>query len=123
MAKAKQQQKFETAFNTYYLETVIGEGGAGRVWRATDATGQRVAVKVLSVERATAERRKRFQNEIVFCERAKHSNIVEIVDHGPAQTEAGATPFYVMPLLDGSFRACLAGRLMLRRNSRTSTRC
>lgn len=108
MAKAKQKQVFESVFNTYSLESVIGEGGAGRVWRAADSTGQRVAVKVLSVERATTERRKRFQNEIVFCERAKHPNIVEIIDRGLAQTDSGATPFYVMPILDGSLRTCLA---------------
>jgi eukaryotic-like serine/threonine-protein kinase len=108
MAKAKPQQLFETAFNAYHLESVIGEGGAGRVWRAADATGQRVAVKALSVERATRERRKRFQNEIVFCEVTRHPNIIQIIDRGLAQTEAGATPFYVMPLLDGSLRECLA---------------
>lgn len=105
MAKAKQQEVLETTFNSYYLDTVIGEGGAGRVWRAIDASNRQVAVKVLAVERSNTDRRKRFKNEILFCERVKHRNIVEVIDHGLARFPPGVTPFYVMPLYDGSFRA------------------
>lgn len=108
MARANQIRMVETAFNRYELLEVIGEGGAGRVWRATDSTGMKVAVKMLAAERATTERRKRFKNEILFCERVQHPNVVRVLDHGVAGASAGATPFYVMPMLEGSFRTRLA---------------
>ena len=109
MAKPKQVQVVETAFNRYELVQVIGEGGAGRVWRATDSAGSDVAIKMLATERATSERRKRFKNEILFCQRVRHPNIVAVLDHGVAALTAGTAPFYVMPLLEGSFRSRLAG--------------
>lgn len=101
MGKAKGIQAVETTFNRYDLLRVIGEGGAGRVWRATDSSGGDFAVKILAVERATSERRKRFKNEILFCQGARHPNIVAVLDHGIAPS-MGSTPFYVMPLLEGS---------------------
>jgi serine/threonine protein kinase len=104
MPKTIANRVVETAFNRYELAQVIGEGGAGRVWRATDSAGAIVAVKMLAPERATSERRKRFKNEILFCQRARHPNIVPVLDHGVAPSEAGTAPFYVMPLLEGSSR-------------------
>ena len=109
MAKATQLRAIETAFNRYTLASVIGEGGAGRVWRATDASGKDVAVKVLHADRATAERRKRFQNEILFSLKTIHPNIVRVLDHGVDTSSGKSAAFYVMPLLSGSFRRLLAG--------------
>jgi len=102
MGKMRQIQAIETAFNRYELLNVIGEGGAGRVWRATDSTGSSFAVKILAADRATEERRKRFKNEILFCQRTRHPNIVAVLDHGVAPSPDGSAPFYVMPLLEGS---------------------
>jgi eukaryotic-like serine/threonine-protein kinase len=104
MAKASSVRAVETAFNRYVLSSVIGEGGAGRVWRATDASGKDVAIKLLHADRATAERRKRFQNEIIFCLKTVHPNIVRVLDHGVDMSSGKSAPFYVMPLLSGSFR-------------------
>lgn len=108
MGNAEQIQPIETAFNRYELLDVIGEGGAGRVWQATDSAGSNVAVKILAADRATRERRKRFKNEILFCQRTQHQNIVTVLDHGVAASSAGSAPFYVMPLLERSSRTRLA---------------
>ncbi len=108
MVMAKKTQVLETAFNRYETSRLIGEGGTGRVWCATDSSGAKVAVKILSSERATAERRKRFKNEILFCLRARHPNIVRVLDYGVTGTGSQSAPFYVMPLLEGSFRSRVA---------------
>jgi len=109
MAQAKPVHAIETAFNRYELTEVIGEGGAGRVWRAADSTGANVAIKMLAAERATSERRKRFKNEILFCQRTRHPNVIPVLDCGVAASGAGSSPFYVMPLLEASSRTRLSG--------------
>lgn len=111
MGRVKQLQVIETAFNRYELLDVIGEGDAGRVWRATDSTGLNVAIKMLTAERATTERRKRFQNEILFCQRVRHQNVVAVLDYGVMASTATSAPFYVMPLLERSSRERLAATL------------
>jgi len=108
MAKTKNAQSVQTAFNRYELSQVIGEGGAGRVWQATDTARVEVAVKVLAQERITSERQKRFKNEILFCLHAQHPNIVPVLDYGAAAMGTASSPFYVMPLLQGSLRDLMA---------------
>jgi serine/threonine protein kinase len=98
----------ETTFAAYTLAEVIGEGGAGRVFAATDEAGRPWAVKLLSASRATRERRKRFKNEILFSERMKHPHVVAVVDHGIAVLTDGPSPFYVMRRYAGSLRATMA---------------
>ncbi len=53
------------------------------------------AVKVLSSTHTTKV--KRFKNEIGFCFRNKHKNIISVLDFG--QTPDGKL-FYVMPLFE-----------------------
>ena len=48
MSKPKQPITLETAFTTYTVDELIGEGGAGRVCGGASAEGAPVAVKVLS---------------------------------------------------------------------------
>jgi serine/threonine protein kinase len=107
MARSK-TVTLETTFAAYMLAEVIGEGGAGRVFAATDEAGRSLAVKVLSASRATRERRKRFKNEILFSERIRHPHVVAVVDHGIAALTDGPSPFYVMPRYAGSLRATMA---------------
>jgi serine/threonine protein kinase len=107
MSKGKSTQFVESAFNGYQLLELLGEGGAGRVYKASDATGAQYAVKVMTPERATTDRRKRFQNEILFGLHSQHPNVVRILDHGLATTDKGSSPFYVMPLMQGSLRHLL----------------
>ena len=63
---------FETPFESYPAKKVIGEGGAGRVYEATNDSGEIVAIKCLAPERITSERQKRFKNEIGFCQSQNH---------------------------------------------------
>ena len=96
MSKLKKPISLETTFDTYSVDEVIGEGGAGRVYGGVSSDGSRVAVKVLSPENASNDKRRRFRNEIAFLTRNKHANIVTVIDHGIAASSTIVGPFYVM---------------------------
>jgi hypothetical protein len=101
--KAK-KDRLETAFNEYQKVQQIGEGGSGAVWKARDSQGTEVAVKILSPDKATLEKRKRFKNEILFSIRVQHQHVINVLDHGVTTLKNVQCPFYVMPLLQGSMR-------------------
>lgn len=99
---------FETAFATYTSSLILGEGGAGRVFAATDDQGVDVAVTLLMS--TSGETRRRFKNEIAFLSRSQHRRIVRIVDRGLfEQPDAASSPFYVMPLYKKSLRTLIGG--------------
>jgi serine/threonine protein kinase len=95
---------FETAFGTYVVQELLGEGGAGRVYGGVGIDQAAIALKVLSEDRASTDKRRRFKNEIAFLARNKHPNIVTVVDHGVARGGEMVGPFYVMPRYDGNLR-------------------
>ena len=96
---------FETAFDTLVSTSQLGEGGAGRVYAVNDSSGREWAVKCLAPENVTTERRKRFKNELVFCQRMDHPNIVRVVDTGVIEIKGVKCPFYVMPRYAQTLRA------------------
>jgi serine/threonine protein kinase len=98
---------FQTTFSTYTASAIIGEGGAGRIYRAVDDSGDKWAVKGLDPVKATKEKVKRFKNELRFCSKNQHKNIVTVFDHGVFVEGEKKAPFYVMPLYDGSLRDLL----------------
>lgn len=86
-----------TAFDDYELIKQVGQGGNGRVFSAKDSDRNDVAIKF--VEREISERKyERLKNEINFCEKNEHKNIVHIIDHGIARFSGKDYVFYVMPL-------------------------
>jgi serine/threonine protein kinase len=97
----------ETTFANYIATDVIGEGGAGRIYKATDESGAMWAIKLLDASKASKERAKRFKNEILFCLKNQHPNIVAVVDHGIFRDKDKSVPFYVMQLYGGSLRKLL----------------
>ena len=100
----------ETAFGSYQLDTLLGEGGAGRVYGGVGPDGP-VAVKVLTSDKATKDRRQRFKNEIAFLLRNKHPNIVSVIDHGVVQKGKITGPFYVMRRYDKNLRQLIRGKI------------
>ncbi len=85
----------------YRIEKLIGSGGMGEVYEATQvAIGRKVAVKQLHPEYTRDEEVvARFQREAQMAGSIGHDNICEVTDLGV--TEGGA-PYLVMPLLTGS---------------------
>jgi serine/threonine protein kinase len=104
MPKLRKSVAFETTFGIYETNEIIGEGGAGRVFGGVGPDQSSVAVKVLSADKTSADKRRRFKNEITFLTRNSHRNIVTVIDHGISLTGDAAGPFYVMRRYDGSLR-------------------
>ncbi len=100
----------QTLLNKYQIERLIGEGGFGYVYQATDLLLQRrVAIKELKPEiRSDGEALRRFVREAQAAGASNHPNIVTI--HALELTDNGA--FIVMEYMDGG---SLADRLRARR--------
>jgi serine/threonine-protein kinase len=84
----------------YRLESPIGQGGMGSVWRATHTILESpVAVKFLETYgSARQEMGKRFLREAKLAGGLKHRNVVHILDFGVMDD---GQPFMVMELLEG----------------------
>lgn len=96
MAKKKKQEVFESAFNTYHYAGEIGSGGSGIVVSVEDEDKHTFALKYLNPDRITRDKVKRFKNELSFCEKNEHPNIIKVIDHGHVETKGVNCPFYVM---------------------------
>ena len=89
----------------YQLQTLIGAGAMGRVYRATDVLlgGVPVAIKflTLSLQNHKLHLLERFEREAKTCALLgqKSIHIVRVMDYGVDENE---TPFYVMEYLNGS---------------------
>ena len=81
----------------YRLDSQIGRGGMGVVYRATDLElHRRVAVKVIS-ENSSGDARERLIREARAAAALNHPHIVSVYDVG----EANGLPFFVMELVEG----------------------
>ncbi|WP_207003580.1 serine/threonine-protein kinase [Trinickia mobilis] len=107
MATNAKEADFETTFARYTIERVLGEGGAGRVYLVRDDSGVAYALKLLHGQGVTADKRRRFKNEIGFLQSTKHENVVRVVDHGVQFTDKSSIPFYVMETYDESLRGLM----------------
>ena len=86
--------------NRYELESEIGRGGMGVVYKSTDTEVKRtVAVKTLpAVMSHNHNLMRRFTSEVQHASKLEHPNIVRVYDVG----EDDGTHFYVMQYIDGS---------------------
>jgi Tol biopolymer transport system component len=88
-----------TKLGPYDIQSLLGQGGMGEVYRALDSRlGRVVAIKVLPASySADAERLQRFVQEARSAAALNHPNILSIFDIG----EAGGAPYIVSELLEG----------------------
>ena len=72
-----------TRLGPYVLQSLLGIGGMGEVYRAADSRLHRtVAIKVLSRAAATPDRIERFEQEARAASALNHPNILTIHDVG-----------------------------------------
>jgi eukaryotic-like serine/threonine-protein kinase len=104
-----------TKLGPYEIQSLIGAGGMGEVYRAHDSRLERtVAVKVLPASYSTdRDRLQRFAQEARSAAALNHPNILSIFDIGDHQ----GSPYVVSELLEGeTLRDCLKrGRLSIRK--------
>src|SRR5882672_10059070 len=99
-----------TRLGHYEIQTVIGTGGMGEVYRARDSRLHRdVAVKVLpDAFSGDTDRLRRFEQEARATGQLNHPNIVAIYDLGTSDGNGGV-PYIVTELLEGqNLRAVVA---------------
>jgi tetratricopeptide (TPR) repeat protein len=82
----------------YVLDRLLGEGGMGSVFLATDLRHERqVAIKVLRADVGTSMGAERFLQEIRIAARLEHPHILMLIDSG----ETDGLLYYVMPFVEG----------------------
>lgn len=100
----KKSKIYKTTFNIYEEIEKIGEGGAGSVYRVRDEDGGEWALKTLDPSKTSKEKLKRFKNELYFCSRNEHPNIITVIDRGIYNENERDIPFLIMPLYNHSLR-------------------
>jgi serine/threonine protein kinase/Tol biopolymer transport system component len=82
----------------YRIETLIGRGGMGEVYRALDSRlGRPVAIKVLSADLAGVAAQRRFQREAQTASSLNHPHILSVYDVG----EVDGHQYLVTEYIDG----------------------
>ncbi len=93
-----------TRLGPYEIQSLLGAGGMGEVYRARDSRLQRdVAVKVLP--RALAQdqdRLRRFEREARAAGQLNHPNVMAVYDIGSTEPNGGGLPYIVCELLEGT---------------------
>jgi len=86
----------------FILETLIGEGGTARVYRARDTTDQTfVAIKLYRHELMNqAELLQRFRSEVRLLSTFDHPNVLPCLDHG--EEPGSGLPWFATRLCKGS---------------------
>jgi len=104
-----------THLGPYQIESLLGAGGMGEVYRARDARlGRNLAIKILPAAFSTdPDRLQRFEREARSASALNHPNIVTIYELG----QDGSTHYIAMELVEGNTLSelLLAGALPLRK--------
>lgn len=103
MGKREKYTFVSTYLNEYKEIEIIGEGGNSTVYKVVDSNGNEFALKLLN-KKHDKESIKRFKNEMDYCLKNSHSNIIKVVDNGIFNIGDETFMFYVMPLYKKSLR-------------------
>ena len=87
-----------TRFGEYQIDSLIGVGGMGRVYRATAGDGAPVALKVVKEDLARDETfRRRFRREARIAQTVRNPHVVPVRDTG----EQDGLPYLAAQFIEG----------------------
>ncbi|MDH3223755.1 MAG: serine/threonine-protein kinase [Gemmatimonadota bacterium] len=95
------ERELGAQFGPYQVDSVLGQGGMGVVYRAHRADGQfrqEVALKVLPADLLSSRNRERFLAEREILARLSHPNVARLQDGG---VDARGRPYFAMELVEG----------------------
>jgi serine/threonine-protein kinase len=91
-------RRIGTRFDNYQIDGVLGEGGMGKVYRATGPDGVEIALKIVKDDEARDETfRRRFAREARIAQSVKHPNVVPMLASG----EYEGLPYIAQRFVDG----------------------
>ena len=84
----------------YDVESLLGEGGFGEVYRCREVSGLKrtVAIKVIRLGMGTREILARFDAEMNALAKMNHPSICRVIDSG---VTSGQQPYFAMELITG----------------------
>ena len=104
MSVAEERDRVGSVLDGWTLERVIGRGGMGVVYAASDSSGARAAVKILHAAFSrNPEVQERFRREAYAANRVEHRGAVRMLADGVIGTDEDheRASYLVMELLEG----------------------
>src|SRR5579872_3133253 len=103
------------SLRSYRIESKLGAGGMGVVYKAVDTRlGRTVAIKVLSSTALNADRERRFAQEAKAASSLNHPNIVTIYDIDTQELDGKPVQYIAMEFVAGETLDHLIGRKGMR---------
>jgi eukaryotic-like serine/threonine-protein kinase len=91
-----------SAIGPFKILRLIGEGGMGAVYLASQEKPQRqVALKVVRAGHSSPSLLRRFEQEANLMGILQHPGIAQVYEAGTAQTPLGAVPYFAMEFIEG----------------------
>lgn len=100
---------YRTFHDTYSVVRQYGQGGCGVVFEVRSSSDERLALKCLDPRSASADRIKRFRQEVGWCEQERHRNVLRVIDRGISEPDGH--PFYLMKFYPTTLRIAIKTRL------------
>ena len=87
----------------YHLKHMIGSGGMGTVYVATQESPRRtVAMKLMKAGIASRSALRRFEYESQILARLRHPNIAQVYESGTHDDGTGSVPYFAMEYIPRS---------------------
>jgi serine/threonine-protein kinase len=97
-ARLAADDRVGTRFGGYEIDSLIGVGGMGKVYRARDGDGRPVALKIVKRDLARDETfRRRFRREARIAQTVRNPHVVPVRDTG----EVEGIPYLAAQFIDG----------------------
>lgn len=100
---------YRTFHDTYTVVRQYGQGGCGVVFEVRSSSDERLALKLLDPRKASADRVKRFRQEVGWCEQERHRNVLRVIDRGIREPDGH--PFYLMKFYPTTLRTAIKTHL------------